>query len=144
MKDGAAIQRDLSRLQVRAGRNLTKFSKDKCKVLDTGRTKPVHWSIPGHRSALHNLVDGRLNMNQQHGVTALSASSTLGCRATSSLREGVNAFNLALTAHHLEGIFCLLLQLIQLWYKTHVDKLDHIQWRATTRKAGTGTDILLR
>lgn len=42
--------------------------------------------------------------------------------ATSSLREGISAFDLALTAHHLEGTFCL----IQLWYKTYVDKLDHI------------------
>lgn len=67
--------------------------------------------------------------------------------AVATTQENTSPFDLSLVACHLEDAFCLFLQFIQLWlpqYKTNVDNLEHVQWRATTKMVGTGAFVLLR
>lgn len=44
---GAAIQRDLDRMEKWAGKNFMKFSQGKCKVLHLGRNSPMHQDMLG-------------------------------------------------------------------------------------------------
>ncbi|KAK4817452.1 LOW QUALITY PROTEIN: hypothetical protein QYF61_015607 [Mycteria americana] len=68
---GAAVQRDLSRLEKWADGNLMKFSKWKCKVLHLGRNNPRHQKGV--------LVDTKLIVSQQCALAAKKVNGVWGC-----------------------------------------------------------------
>ncbi|KAK4811414.1 hypothetical protein QYF61_005063 [Mycteria americana] len=86
----AAIQRDLDRLEKRAGRNLTKFKK-KCKALPLGRNDPKHQYMLGATQLesslaekdLGDLVDTKLNTSHQRALAAKRAHGNLGSISSS-------------------------------------------------------------
>jgi len=83
-EDHAAIQRDLNRPEKWPDRNITKFNKEKRKVLHLGRNNPLHqhmleavWleSIFVEKD-LRVLVD--TSLSQQRALVAKKANSILG------------------------------------------------------------------
>ncbi|KAJ7408684.1 hypothetical protein WISP_119109 [Willisornis vidua] len=82
-----AEERDLDRLEKWADRNLMKFSKGKCKVLDLGRNNPIHQHMLGTiqmessstEKDLEVLTNTKLNMIQQHALVAKKANGILCC-----------------------------------------------------------------
>jgi len=115
----AAIQQDLERLESWAERNLTKFNKGKCRILDLGRNNPTHQyrlgadlldSSSAERD-LAVLVGYKLTMSQQHALAAKQASGILGCikkNVSSRSSEVLLPLYSALVRLHLE--YC-----IQFW-----------------------------
>ncbi|GAB0182191.1 mitochondrial enolase superfamily member 1 [Grus japonensis] len=81
----SVIQRDLSRLEKWADRNLTKFNKGKCKVLHLGRNNPRHKYMLGAtqlegnlaKNSLWVLVETKLNMSQQCALVTKKVNATL-------------------------------------------------------------------
>ncbi|GAB0182562.1 mitochondrial enolase superfamily member 1 [Grus japonensis] len=89
-----AFQRDPDSLEEWTNKGLMKFSKDKCKVLYLGQTKPLQQYVLGtdqlgSRSAeqdLEVLVHSGLNRSQQCALAARQAGSILGCAEQSIAR----------------------------------------------------------
>ncbi|GAB0186404.1 mitochondrial enolase superfamily member 1 [Grus japonensis] len=90
----AAIQRDLNRLEKWAERNLMKFNKEKYKVLHLGRKPPCTngvFRVTHLESSFSekDLVDIKLNMNQQCALAAKKANGVLGCIRRSVISSGI-------------------------------------------------------
>ncbi|GAB0183993.1 tubulin polymerization-promoting protein [Grus japonensis] len=83
----SGVTRNLNRLEKWADRNLGKFSKEKCKVLQLARSNPMHQymlRVTQLESSLAEkdlgvLVDIKLNMSQQCALAAWKATGILGC-----------------------------------------------------------------
>jgi len=108
----AALQKDLSKLEKWADRNLMQFSKGKCQILQAGRDKPRHQHMQGadqlEGSLVENdlgiLVENRVTTGQQHTLAAKAASGFLGCirkNIASRLREVIRLLHSALVRPHL-------------------------------------------
>ncbi|GAB0180546.1 mitochondrial enolase superfamily member 1 [Grus japonensis] len=108
-----AIQRDFSRLEKWADRNLMKFNKEKCKVLYMGRNNSRHQDMlvamqlgsKLEEKDLGILVDTRLNINQQWTLEAKKANGILGCTRqsiTNRSREVILPLYSALVRPHLQ------------------------------------------
>ena len=78
---------DLGRLEQWAQVNLMRFNRAKCKVLHLGYGNPHYQYKLGDVRMEHSpaekdlgvLMNGRLDMSQQHDLTAQKANCILGC-----------------------------------------------------------------
>jgi len=107
-----SVQNDLNSLGKRADRNLIKFNKGKCEVLQLGRNNlrhqyrlEVHWlesSFSG--KDLEVPVDTKLNISQQCALVTKKANGILGCikSVASRSREVILPFYSALVKPHLK------------------------------------------
>lgn len=88
----AAIQRDLDRLESWVGRNITKYNKGKCRVLNLGKNDSRYQYRLGTdllkssvgESNLGVLVDSRMTMSHYCTLVANKANDILEC-----IRRGV-------------------------------------------------------
>ncbi|KAK4806182.1 hypothetical protein QYF61_001105, partial [Mycteria americana] len=145
---GAAIQRDLDRLEKWADGNLMKFNKGKCQVLHLGRNNPRHQYMLGAtqlESSLAEmdvglLVDTRLNMSQQCALVAKVANGILGCirrSVASRSREGMLPLCSALVRPHLEYVQ----ERWRYWRKSNegplkMKELEHLSYEEKLSKPG--------
>ncbi|KAK4830789.1 hypothetical protein QYF61_013622, partial [Mycteria americana] len=83
----AATQRDLSGLEKQADRNLLKFTKNICKVLQPGWSKSILRADYQERifagKGLRGLVDSKVSMSHQCVFAAMKANHILGCISNS-------------------------------------------------------------
>ena len=99
----AGIQQDTDRMESWAGRNLVKFNKNKCRVLNLGRNNHMHRlgdDLLERSSAEKDLGGNRLVMSQQCALVAKK-----GCikkNMASRLREVILPVYSALARPHLE------------------------------------------
>ncbi|GAB0189213.1 mitochondrial enolase superfamily member 1 [Grus japonensis] len=142
----ATLQEDLDRLEEWVNKNLTKFNKDKCKVLHLGKHNPgvqhrLGSTWLGSSSVerdLGVLVDKQLNMSEQGAAAAKKANRMLGCinkGTTSRDKEVIIPLYSALIRPHLE--YC-----VQFWsplYKKDVDRQERVQRRAAKVIKGLGS-----
>ena len=109
----AAIQRDLDRMESWMVKNLMKFNKGKCRVLNLGRNNPKHQHRLGvdllesdsAERDLGVLVDSKLTLNQQCAFLAKKNDSILGCiqkSVASRSREVILSLYSALVRLYLE------------------------------------------
>jgi len=101
-----ATERDLNGLEQGADRNLIKFNKEKCKVLQQGRGSPMHWYMlvttqleSGFAEKdVGVLVGTKLNMSQQCALAAKKgppevpsslSHSVKSCRGWKSSKEKI-------------------------------------------------------
>jgi len=116
-------QRDLDRLEMWTQANLMMFSKAKCKVLQMGQANPKHkYSLGGEwigsspaKKDLRVLVDKKVSMTQQCGLTAQKDNHILGCikrSVASRSSEVILPLHSALVRPHLESC-------IQIWGPQH-------------------------
>ncbi|CAM5171140.1 unnamed protein product [Natator depressus] len=107
------IQRDLDNLEDWAKRNLIRFNKDKCRILQLGRKNCMHCSRQGTEwlgisSAEKDLgvtVDEKLDTSQHCALVAKKANGRLGCISrsiASRSRDVIIPVYLALVRPHLE------------------------------------------
>ena len=134
-----AIQRDLSRLEKWADRNLMKFNQGKPKVLHLGTNNPRQPHLLGTtqlesclaKKDLGVLVDTKLTVSQHWALAAKAADGILGCirrSVASRLRETILLVCSALVRSHLES-----------WapqYEKDMDVLETVQQRATKMAKG--------
>ena len=120
-----------------------RFNRSKCKVLHLDHGNPHYQYKLGDVRMEHSpaekdlgvLMNGRLDMSQQHDLTAQKANCILGCikrSVASRVREVVLPLCSALMRPHLEHC-------IQIWspqYRRDMDLLVHVQWRATKMMQG--------
>ncbi|GAB0205022.1 mitochondrial enolase superfamily member 1 [Grus japonensis] len=139
-------QEHLDRLEELAKKNLTKFNKDKSKVLHLGKHNPGVQHRLGStwlesssvERYLGVLVDNKLNMNQQCAAVAKKANRMLGGvnkGITSRDKEVIIPLYSALVRPHLE--YC-----VPFWSslcKEDVDRLERVQRRATKMIKGWGS-----
>ncbi|PKU44228.1 rna-directed dna polymerase from mobile element jockey-like [Limosa lapponica baueri] len=125
------------RLEIWVERNLMKFNKDKCMVLNLWRNDPMHqYRLGADRlesgsaeKDLGVLVDSKLTMCQQCAPVAKKASSLLGCikkTVVSRSKEVILPFYSALVRPDLE--YC-----VHFWaphLKKDKELLDRVQWKA--------------
>jgi len=86
-KGHAAIQRNIDRLQEWADRNLMRFIKGKCEVLQLGRNMPRNLYMLGvtqleinlAEKYLSVLVDCKLNTSQQYALAVKKIKDIWGC-----------------------------------------------------------------
>ncbi|KAJ7415311.1 rna-directed dna polymerase from mobile element jockey-like [Pitangus sulphuratus] len=130
----ASLQRDLNRLERWTEKNLMKFNKDKCRVLQLGRNDPKHQYRLGDdllqnssvEKDLGVLVDNKLSMSQQCVLVAKKANRILGCirkNTASRSREVILPLHSALMWPYLE---CC----VQFWtpqHKRDMVLLDQVQ-----------------
>ncbi|PKU44837.1 rna-directed dna polymerase from mobile element jockey-like [Limosa lapponica baueri] len=82
----AALDRDLDRLEKRSNSKL-KFNKEKCRVLNLGRSNPMYQCMLGAtqlesrlaEKALSVLVDPKLNISQLSALAVEKTNGILGC-----------------------------------------------------------------
>lgn len=106
--DHAAIQSDLNRLEKWTDRNLTQFSKRKCKVLHLGKNNPRHQYKLENSFAEKDLgvqVDTKLNMKQQCALDTKKAKDVLGC-IQRSIASMLNEIIFPLYSVPIPGVLC--------------------------------------
>uniref|UniRef100_K7F1E4 Reverse transcriptase domain-containing protein n=1 Tax=Pelodiscus sinensis TaxID=13735 RepID=K7F1E4_PELSI len=137
------VQSNLDKLEDWATRNLTRFSKDKCRVLHLGQKNPKHcyrlgtnWlSSSSVEKDLGITVAEKLDMSQQCVLVAKKVNGILGCikrSIASRSRNVIIPLYSALVRPHLE--YC-----VQFWapnYRKDVDALERVQRRATKMMRG--------
>jgi len=132
----AAVQQDLDRLERWAERNLMRFNKGKCSVLQLGRSNPMHQYRPradllessSVERDLGVLVD-KLTMSQQCVLVAMKANGLLGYikkSVASRSRKVLLPLYSAPVRPHLESS-------VQFWaphFKKDEELLERVQQRA--------------
>ncbi|GAB0181685.1 mitochondrial enolase superfamily member 1 [Grus japonensis] len=142
----ATLQEDLDRLEECANKNLTKFSKDKYKVLHLGKHNPgvqhrlgsMQLESSSVERDLGFLVDNKLNMSEQCAAAAKKANRMLGC-----INQGITGRDKEVTTPLYSALVRPLLEYyVQFWsllYKKDVDRLERVQRRATKMIKGLGS-----
>jgi len=122
--DGCSVsQKDVSRLEKWAERNLIQFMKAYCEILRLGRSIPIHQHLLGANQLesgfpekeLGILENNTLTMRQQCGHATKAANSLLDCLrkiVARKSRQMIHSLYSALTKPHLE---CS----VQVWSPQH-------------------------
>ncbi|PKU46659.1 hypothetical protein llap_3047 [Limosa lapponica baueri] len=109
------MQQDLERLESWAERNIMKFNKCKCQVLNLETNNPLHWYRLGinllesssAEKDLGVLVDNKLTVSQQCAVVAKKANGPVGCiKECGQQVEGGHPPPLLCSGEAISGVLC--------------------------------------